>query len=381
MLKFKFKKFSGLVFAIMGLVLLVAPGFAQAQNSEHLFTVYGIGIDETAGSAAEARRRGMAKAEAEGFNALIERLVREEDLFKFQMPEGAEPSNFVLGVEVVEARNSRVRYIAKVNITFAAEKIETLLGTQNIPFVGFAPEPTFVFPLFWQEGDFILWGEDNTFFNIWRDEVNLNGIIRYVLPKGSLSEQISLSPSQVLEAHQQSQLKLALSDYGVDTYIAATAKVFKTTTGETTHLELSLFRPLEGFPPEVHRFTPTNFESDEDLLRRAMRQIFQGQDRAWKEQALTQFGETQEMALMVPVENPQVWADIKSRLESSPVISGINVARLAIPETYIAINFSGTEAQLALALRQKGLILFRAGRGYALIRQEDANRYLAERGE
>lgn len=379
MLKSLKKLISGV--AVLMVVLVVFPGFAGAQQSEHLFTVYGIEIDETASSAAEARRRGLAKAEEQGFNALIRRLVREEDLFKFQMPEAAKASDFVLGVEVEEARNSRVRYIGKVNITFAAEKIENLLGLQNIPFVAFAPEPTFVFPLFWQEGNYILWGRDNTFLNIWRSEENLNGIIRYVLPRGNLAEQISLSPGQILEARQVDQLKLSLSNYGVDTYIAATARIIKTTTGETIRLELTLFRPLEGFPPEVHRFSPASLESDEDLLRRAMRQIFLGQDRAWKEQALTQFGESQEMALVVPVESAKIWADIKSRLISSPVISGVNVARLAIPETYIAITFSGTEQQLALALRQKGLILFRAGRGYALIRQEDAKRYLAERGE
>ena len=368
-------------FAALMVFFLVYPGLAGAQENEHLFTVYGIEIDETARSAAEARRRGMAKAEEQGFNALIRRLIRAEDLFKFQMPEAASASDFVLGVEVEEARNSRVRYIGKVNITFAAEKIENLLGLQNIPFVGFAPEPTFVFPLFWQEGGYILWGKDNTFLNIWRSEENLNGIIRYTLPRGNLAEQISLSPEQILEARQVEQLKLGLSKYGVDTYIAAGARIIKTTTGETIRLELTLFRPLEGFAPEVHRFSPINFETDEDLLRRGMRQIFLEQDRAWKQQALTQFGESQEMALVVPVENAKIWADIKSRLISSPVISGVNVARLAIPETYIAITFSGTEEQLALALRQKGLILFRAGRGYALIRQEDANRYRAERGE
>ena len=96
------------------------------------------------------------------------------------------------------------------------------------------------------------------------------------------------------------------------------------------------------------KFFPNDFENDEQLLRRGMREIFLGQDRAWKEQALTQFGESQEMALVVPVENAKIWADIKTRLASSPVISGINVARLAFPETYIAITFSGTEEQLAL---------------------------------
>jgi len=362
-------------------VLLVFPGLAGAQESEHLFTVYGIEIDETARSAAEARRRGLAKAEEQAFHALIRRLTREQDLLKFQMPEGAKASDFVLGVEVQEARNSRVRYLGKVNITFAAEKIENLLGRQNIPFVGFAPEPTFVFPLFWQEGGYILWGKDNTFLNIWRSEENLNGIIRYTLPRGNLAEQISLGPEQILKARQVDQLKLTLSKYGTDTYVAAAARIIKTTTGETIRLELTLFRPLEGLPPEIHRFSPANFETDEDLLRRGMREIFLEQDRAWKEQALTQFGESREMALVVPVENAKIWAEIKSRLESSPVISGVNVARLALPETYIAITFSGTEEQLALALRHKGLILFRAGPGYALIRQEDANRYLGERGD
>ncbi len=363
------------------LVTFLYSDLAQAQDREQLFTIYGIEIDETARSASEARRRGLAKAEEEGFNALIQRLVREDDLFKFIMPEGAKVSDFVLGVEVEEARNSRVRYIGTVNITFAAEKIENLLSNQNIPFVGFAPEPTFVFPLFWFEGNYALWGPENAFLEIWRGEDNLNGIIRYILPEGSLAEQTSLSPKQVLEARQITQLKLTLSKYGVDTYVAVGARLIKITTGETIRLELTLYRPLQGLPPEVHKFYPANFESDEDLLRRGMRQIFLGQDRAWKEQALTQFGESREMALVVPVENAKIWADIKSRLLSSPVISGVNVARLAIPETYIAITFSGTEEQLALALRQKGLILFRAGRGYALIRTEEANRYLGERGD
>ena len=80
------------------LIALVIPGAAQNQTSEHLFTVYEIEIYETASSVTEARRRGLAKAEEQGFNALIRRLVREEDLFKFLIPEGAKASDFVLGV-------------------------------------------------------------------------------------------------------------------------------------------------------------------------------------------------------------------------------------------------------------------------------------------
>ncbi|MCH8348260.1 MAG: DUF2066 domain-containing protein, partial [Proteobacteria bacterium] len=168
-----------ILLGVFVLSILPGRGLAQDGDMERLFTVTGIEVDVRSRTAAQARTIAINSAEEQGFRMLLRRLMGEADLDRFYLPEGAKPSDYVHGIEVVEERRSQVRYIATLNITFEAGKIQQLLGRQSIAYVGIAPKPALVIALEWHDGAWLLWEEQNIFAGLWRGKLLENRIMAY----------------------------------------------------------------------------------------------------------------------------------------------------------------------------------------------------------
>ena len=311
----------------------------------------------------------------------MERLVTASDLARFIMPEGADASDFVHGIEVVEERRSSVRYIATLNISFDESKIEQLLGQQSIAYVGIAPKPTLIIPLLWQDGTWLLWEEENTFTSLWQGERLDNRIMTYQVLEGSLRERASLTPNLLTEGRGKERLQSLAESYQADEVMLVTARLYRNTAGQTEKLVLTtntLINLTEGQRVEIY---PRFDESVEELFSKGIEQFLVGQDVAWKARSMTQFGEALELALIVPIMGEGDWAEILQKLNATPVVQEVTIIRMAMPESYLVVRFIGTTDQLALALEQKGLILVESERGWALVGNDEAESLLATRGE
>ncbi len=370
-----------LLLGVFVLTILPDRGLAQDGDMERLFTVTGIEVDERARTAAQARTIALGKAESQGFHMLLRRLMAEVDLDRFYLPEGAKPSDYVRGIEVVEERRSRVRYIATLNITFDEQKIEQLLGQQSIAYVAIAPKPALVIPLLWRDGAWLLWEQENTFAGLWQGELLENRIMAYRLLEGSVRERASITPDLLMQGRGKDRLQALAIRYGVDEIIVIGARFFRNTAGGVEKLGLEANHPLSGAPVEAFDIYPGYLGPEEGLLERGIGQFLISRDQAWKDQSMTQFGAVLELALIVPVAGEGGWAETLQKLSSTPVVQDVSIIRMAMPESYLVIRFVGTTDQLALALAQKGLILVESERGWALISEEDTDNMIAGRGE
>lgn len=363
-------------------VLGISPGQGLAQDGdmERLFTVTGIEVDIRSRTAAQARTIAIKAAEEQGFRMLLRRLMAEADLDRFYLPEGAKPSDYVHGIEVVEERRSQVRYIATLNITFEAGKIQQLLGRQSIAYVGIAPKPALVIPLEWHDGAWLLWEEQNTFAGLWRGKLLENRIMAYRVLEGSVRERASITPDLLIQGRGKDRLQALAERYRVNEIIVIGARFFRNTAGQVDKLELVANHPLSGAPAETFDIYPTYLEPEEALLERGLGQFLMRRDQAWKDQSMTQFGSALELALIVPVTSGGGWAETLQKLSDTPVVQEVRIIRMAMPESYLVIRFAGTTGQLALALAQKGLILMESERGWVLISNEDRDSMIAGRG-
>lgn len=350
----------------LALALPWGRGIAQTSSRESLFTVSGIEVDERAVTAAQARVNAIASAEVEAFQLLLARLIAAEDLERFTLPEGIQAADYVRGIGVENERNSRVRYIATLTITFDEAKIETLLGAQSIAYVGIAPKPALVFPLLWRNGGYLLWEADNSFRQAWDETALANRIMVYILPEGGLAERASLTPDQLIGGRQRERLQEVATNYGADQVMVVAARFIRGSEGFTEKLILEVSYPLTGAGGEVLEFTPEFFEDETGLIQRALNQLLNSRDAAWKAQSLTQFGVSSQMALWVPVESADDWALALARLRDTPIIQSVRVIRMALPESTLVIEFAGTIEQLNLALALKGLILQETAKGWAV---------------
>lgn len=353
---------------LLGLSGASAP--AQESGLERLYTVYGVAVDETARTAAEARRIAIEKAQRQAFEQLVARLISEEARLRFSLPERAEPSDYLLGFEVVEEKNSPVRYIATLNVSFDPEKMEQLFGLQDIAYVAIAPEPALVFPLLWADGGWLLWQEENGFLAAWREQGGRNHIVDLRLPEGTLSERAAVTAEQLLAGRQKDRLKELAASYGAGEVKAAAARVLRDTFGRTTRLEIDLTTVLGTGEPLSLTVYPAPEDSLEQLLARGVETLLSRLDFEWKQRALTRFGALEEIALHIPAETGAEWAALLDRLKRAPVVREVRVRRLSLPESLVTVRYQGSFEQLRLALEQQGLVLFSGESGYGLVRRE-----------
>lgn len=360
------------IIALAACFLGLTGVFAYSEESglERLYTVYGIEVDETARTAAEARRIAIQKAQDKAFEQLVARLISEEARLLFALPERADPSDYLLGFEVVEEKNSPVRYIATLNISFDPEKMEQLFGLQDIAYVAITPEPALVFPLQWAGGGWLLWEEENAFREAWREHGGGNHIVDLRLPEGALSERTAVTPEQLLVGRQKDRLMELAASYGAGEVKVAAARIVGDTFGRTTRLEIDLTTVLGSGEPLSLTVYPAPDESMEELLARGVETVLSRLDYEWKQRALSRFGAFEEIALHIPAETGAEWAALLDRLKRTPVVREVKVRRLSLPESLVVVRYQGTFEQLRLALEQQGLVLFSSETGYGLVRRE-----------
>ena len=373
------KVFPKILAATILFLLGAVAALAQPDSRERMFTIYGIEVDERASTAAQARKIALSTAEDQAFYALLQRIVPENELMRFSMPEGAKTSDYVLGLEIVSERNSAVRYLAELNISFEPSKIEQLLGMQNIPYVGISPEPTLVIPMIWQGGGYLLWEETNTLKSIWLDKLTGNRIRHYLLAEGTLQERASITPGKVLNGRQKERLEGLMDKYGAGEILVSAARFVRNSSGRVERLVMLAMDPLGGAEQEIEIF-PQFGEQEENMMARAVEQILHNQDALWRAQSLTQFGALQEIRLIVPVSGALAWADTIKRIKSLALVRNVEVIRMALPDSFIQIRFNGNVDQLALAMEQAGLLLLPGKDGYAVLRQEDRDSRIANKG-
>ena len=108
--------------------LLAGAGPAAAQSAARLYTVEGVPVDVTAGSAVAAREQAYAEGQRAAFRMLMEKLTPESVHGRLPAaPSGAALDALVQGFEVRDERASGVRYIARMVVRFNPAEVQALL--------------------------------------------------------------------------------------------------------------------------------------------------------------------------------------------------------------------------------------------------------------
>jgi Uncharacterized protein conserved in bacteria (DUF2066) len=356
--------------ALAGLIFGAASAKA-AGEVERLYTVYGVAEDETAKTAAEARGIAIEKAENEAFRRLVHKLAAEGDAPPIALPEGASAADYVLGFEVVEEKNSRVRYIGKIDVSFDPHKMAALFGAAGAPYVAIPAAPVLVLPVLQQDGAALLWEDENLFRAAWANADIKNRLVDYRLPAGTLEERTAVTPEQVLSGRQRERLRELASRYGASEVWAALATIERNTFGDPVSLHVQMAPLAGGGEAKTWTFAPAFGENEAALFSRAIGDILADQDRDWKRLVLAGAGEVQDITVGVAVRSEAEWASIVADLKQVAVVREVRPAILALPESELALRFQGTIEQLRLALAQKGLMLFASSRGYSVARQAE----------
>jgi hypothetical protein len=360
------------------LVLLAAialavlpPGAARASDPE-VFTVRGVTVDATAGSAIEAREQALAAGQAAALGRLFTRLTLASDRQKLPVLGIDRINDLVKDFEVSDEKTSAVRYLASLTVRFKPDIVRTFLREQGTGFAESPSKPLLVLPVMEVAGALALWDDPNPWREAWNRLPPSDGLVPLVRANGDLQDVAIIGAEQAVRG-DAGRLAAIAGRYGAADVLVARAGMRSPEgamiqSGSGPWLQVTLSRigvaPLEQ--ARVEAFHPEAGESMEALLARAAQAIAAQVQEEWKRNNRLRFDTGDELNVDVRLTSLAQWLEIKAKLETVPFIRQTNLTFLSRKGARIRLNFIGDEEQLRLALIQNDLVLERSATSLVL---------------
>ena len=336
---------------ITGIFVLVSGGVTTSAAAQDLYTVSGIHVDKSAGSATQAREAALASGQQVAFSRLISRLTLMTPSAASGLADKNTITNLVRDFGVTNEKTSSVRYIADMSVRFKADEVRQFLQNRNIPFAETEARKVLVLPVYSSQGYTSLWDDPNPWRDAWNRVAGDSGLVPITLPVGDLADISTVSVEQA-----QSGDEAAIDKIG-ERYGASVAVVDATKSGQAIDVSVTRY-DASGTPHVfgVHESIASG-ESANDALQRAAADVRTQLEDSWKQTNMIDYGAGGELMLFIPITGMDDWASIENRLENLPVIKVLRVVAMSRREVQIDVEFAGTNDQFRVALAQQNLNL------------------------
>ena len=341
-------------------VAVLLPGGPAAAKVD-LYTVQGISVDESAPSAAQAKRAAMAEARAEAFDTLLRRLTLRKDHDRLPDADPEAAAAAMRSVQVLEERQSPVRYIARVSIGFHPEPVRMLLREAGIPFSEAVSGPVAVFPVYDWGPLRLLFEDANPWRAAWARRPAANEPVPLALP---LPGDPAMPAADSAAGGDRARLLQAAARIGARRALVAHA-VYRL-EGQRTRpvLEVALrrFGAGEAAAAETLRIEGRAGETVESLCARAAAEAATRIQEGWKRANL--------VAADAPAEPFEAVASlgglgdlvaVKDALEAAGGVRQVRLVELARSRAVFRFRFAGGAERLGGVLERHGLALERGG--------------------
>ncbi|HYB10662.1 MAG TPA: DUF2066 domain-containing protein [Alphaproteobacteria bacterium] len=346
-----------IVLSIWGLVLLAPVSPASAQSAD-VFTVRDVHVDETAGTAAQAREHALAVGQRLAIQQLFARLTLKEDEARLPRLSDAELADVVGSYEVQTEKNSPVRYIGTLTYHFNQRGIEQILRDRGIPFAATMSKPIVVLPVLQSGNGQSLWDEPNPWRRAWTSLPPAGGLVPFVVPGGDRQDSDTLNADDAVRGNADKLTALARR-YATNSTLVAIASPRGDANSTIARIDVSYSRQGGGgaTPATVISVSGQPAESSDALFARAARQVEDDVSERWKQENLIHFGQAQEAIVTVPLASLEDWVRIRRALEQIPFVSRVDLVYFARDEARVDLHYLGDPGQLKLALAQRDLLL------------------------
>jgi hypothetical protein len=336
-----------------------APEPAAAQRRSDLFTVSPVPVDITAENAIAARDKAIAEGETRAFGMLIERLVRPEDRKNVPKVTPAQMNNLVQGFEVANERRSGVRYLADYTVHFRGEAVRSLLRGAGISFAETASKPVLVLAVYNLDGNSLLWEDSNPWRNAWQNGNPGSGLVPVVRPLGEIEDLQAIDAAGAVAGADDKIRAIAQRYANADVLVSAATP--RLDGGKVSGLDVTTTRYTPGAPGGEQRWVVADVanpgESTDALMRRAVGDVMQQVEHAWKDVSTPDAKVTGVLVARVPATSLQDWIAVRDRLAGIPAVRGSRLVSLDRQGATVELRYVGDPQQLRLALGQRDLEL------------------------
>lgn len=354
------RELAGAGLALLLLAALSGPGgAARAQDDAGVFTVRDVPVDETAGTAAEARALALETGQRRAFRRLIDRLVPEAQQGLVPDVDSNQLQYYVRDFSVANERTSAVRYLADLTFRFNGDEVRRLLRGASVGYAESRGAPLVVLPVFQPaQGDATLWGDGNAWREVWATRPGDDGLVPLVVPLGDLSDITAVDAARA-QAGDPDALRAIASLYGAQDTLVTTASLSGDPEAGSAVLEVATRRYSGGSNSVTLRDKLIQVEGEpyEGFLRRAADRIDNAIQEAWKQQNVLQFDNQRTIQVFVPLQGLNDWLNVRRRLHGVASVQQSDLSSLTRQEATLEITFLGDEQRLTRALEQRDLYL------------------------
>ncbi len=376
---------AGTVFLLGLLALFALPQAKARAAASPLYTIEGIEVDITADNAVKAREKALDEAQLKAYEMLAQRLLSEQDLATFTVPDINTVSALVQDFEVTNEQLSAVRYKGTYTIRFRPNALKTKFQSEARHYSDVQEQPVLVLPYYQAGGQTLLWNETNPWMNAWRRaKPDRYALVPTIVPLGDAADvtQISENNAGTFDFETLEALKARYS-VGAVTVLTASQKE------ATSPLEIALSMVGEGGTAYLRTISvpPVAGETPDALYDRAVvqaRAALQSDGKARRatvapapssyqpsvpapSDPYAAYSPTQNAAPVTAAAQTfnararfsslQDWMKLKAALERTPGVQVVLVKTLKPREALIDLRFGGDGQSLQRALQSSGIIL------------------------
>lgn len=327
-------------FASLFVALGLAMGSAHAQQAPNPYKVRGLSQDVTAESVQAATAQAQARAKAEGAQRLLERLTLPEDrtaqIDINQIVRAAGPVGYD-----TQSKVTATRFIAVLNVTYTAATVRNYLDSLRVPFVESQAGLAVIAPVAASGLDGAAWA------GAWAGKDDNTVLTPYLVSTASYPRRPAWQDVQGEVASRQARRAIVAEAYGQAGQVYVRLFDLGNGAGES---QLAIAGPFADYG---------------SAQAGAIAEL----ETAWKRASVVRTTGQSSMELVASFQTVGQWAKIKTGLEASRLVSGLNVEAVSATGADISFVFAGRPDQLASDLRAKGLALASGDRGWTLTAQ------------
>jgi hypothetical protein len=320
------------------------------------YRVKDLPVDKTAANQSDAQTQGRAEALQLGAQLLIERLTLPEDRANARQPiEVSAVARLNRGYQTqgdqkTTAVSGGFRYTGLLTYNFRADDVRAYLEQRGVPYVDSQAAMALIIPVAGGGVDPAAWG------NQWTVRSGA-GALSPVVGKSDdtvLTPYVgSIAPrtSRPTTADIQSELTVAGADHGVIAEINMQGSQYYVRLvdmrSNVPNPNIGIAGPFLG-------------------LQAAQQGAVLEMERAWKAASIVRTSGSTSVSLVATFQDIQQWVKIRKGLETSRLVSNLNVEALTTVGADITFTYAGRPEQLAADLRAKGVDLRNGDGGWVL---------------
>ena len=350
-----------------------AAAWAAGPVETSIFAVQGVEVDVTDTDADTAKNKALVEVQVKAFRVLAERLGNPELVEVVSKFEDKRVLPYLKSLSIEEESISPGRYKGKLTVRFLPAKIRSLYSEHGVT-VGGEQGPSFLVLAIWKgpNGD-VLW-EDNPWRQAWINLRAEQSLVPIIVPLGDFDDTEMISVTDVL-SEDVVKLEAIRKRYDVKKVIVAFAEpaengaVHARMTGDSPLGKLSFDKTYDGETGRVEesaalaasRFHGVMVEKFKSGASKVAAQSAEKKRQTEAEARHT-------ISVRVPFSGPSEWNGLRSRILSTPGVSGLDVSSLGVDGAVVSLTYVGSAEDVQGAMRSSGLSMDQAGGGWQISR-------------